>query len=122
MIYFFFFSSRRRHTRLQGDWSSDVCSSDLGAAIWLEYWGEANRAADQEAEFAIRQIGTNSIPLLLDLIRTQDPVFKKKLRSVVPQRWHDKLRLRDNSGTIRRVGAHGLAALGTNAAAAVPAL
>src|SRR2546426_4214586 len=26
---FFFFSSRRRHTRLQGDWSSDVCSSDL---------------------------------------------------------------------------------------------
>src|SRR2546426_4466856 len=29
--YVFFFSSRRRHTRLQGDWSSDVCSSDLGA-------------------------------------------------------------------------------------------
>src|SRR6516162_7565125 len=28
---FFFFSSRRRHTRVQGDWSSDVCSSDLGA-------------------------------------------------------------------------------------------
>src|SRR2546426_9288913 len=27
--YCFFFSSRRRHTRLQGDWSSDVCSSDL---------------------------------------------------------------------------------------------
>src|SRR2546426_6802603 len=26
---FFFFSSRRRHTRLQGVWSSDVCSSDL---------------------------------------------------------------------------------------------
>src|SRR5256885_3092411 len=28
----FFFSSRRRHTRLQGDWSSDVCSSDLSRA------------------------------------------------------------------------------------------
>src|SRR6266446_7324483 len=28
-MFFFFFSSRRRHTRLQGDWSSDVCSSDL---------------------------------------------------------------------------------------------
>src|SRR5690242_8066359 len=26
---FFFFSSRRRHTRLTCDWSSDVCSSDL---------------------------------------------------------------------------------------------
>src|SRR5256885_16424666 len=29
----FFFSSRRRHTRLQGDWSSDVCSSDLFLAV-----------------------------------------------------------------------------------------
>src|SRR5256885_5900436 len=28
-VLLFFFSSRRRHTRLQGDWSSDVCSSDL---------------------------------------------------------------------------------------------
>src|SRR5207253_6127259 len=26
---FFFFSSRRRHTRWPRDWSSDVCSSDL---------------------------------------------------------------------------------------------
>src|SRR5438094_1756225 len=31
---FFFFSSRRRHTRSYGDWSSDVCSSDL---IWLTW-------------------------------------------------------------------------------------
>src|SRR5215475_10300292 len=29
---FFFFSSRRRHTRFSRDWSSDVCSSDLGHA------------------------------------------------------------------------------------------
>src|SRR5438046_9904900 len=28
----FFFSSRRRHTRLVSDWSSDVCSSDLEGA------------------------------------------------------------------------------------------
>src|SRR5256885_13996059 len=38
---YFFFSSRRRHTRLQGDWSSDVCSSDLNhldaeSVAWLE--------------------------------------------------------------------------------------
>src|SRR5262249_57428307 len=33
-ILYFFFSSRRRHTRLVSDWSSDVCSSDLfGHAI-----------------------------------------------------------------------------------------
>src|SRR6266850_6344120 len=34
-MFFFFFSSRRRHTRLQGDWSSDVCSSDLLAVVAL---------------------------------------------------------------------------------------
>src|SRR5690606_41805954 len=28
-LLFFFFSSRRRHTRFSRDWSSDVCSSDL---------------------------------------------------------------------------------------------
>src|SRR5256886_5805891 len=30
---FFFFSSRRRHTRFDCDWSSDVCSSDLDARL-----------------------------------------------------------------------------------------
>src|SRR5205085_3781775 len=30
-LVFFFFSSRRRHTRFDCDWSSDVCSSDLAA-------------------------------------------------------------------------------------------
>src|ERR1039458_10648655 len=36
-VVFFFFSSRRRHTRCLSDWSSDVCSSDLdwGATICL---------------------------------------------------------------------------------------
>src|SRR5256885_10193199 len=37
---FFFFSSRRRHTRLQGDWSSDVCSSDLGCIIHKSFYGK----------------------------------------------------------------------------------
>src|SRR5574340_1172389 len=32
---FFFFSSRRRHTRSFGDWSSDVCSSDLGREMMV---------------------------------------------------------------------------------------
>src|SRR5256886_7773577 len=31
LVVFFFFSSRRRHTRFDCDWSSDVCSSDLPA-------------------------------------------------------------------------------------------
>src|SRR5438093_9490222 len=32
----FFFSSRRRHTRLVSDWSSDVCSSDLRSGGGME--------------------------------------------------------------------------------------
>src|SRR6266481_6611494 len=34
MVFCFFFSSRRRHTRWNCDWSSDVCSSDL-QRIWV---------------------------------------------------------------------------------------
>src|SRR3712207_8384208 len=33
---FFFFSSRRRHTRYWRDWSSDVCSSDLVGRIFTK--------------------------------------------------------------------------------------
>src|SRR5437870_6683452 len=33
LFVFFFFSSRRRHTRWPRDWSSDVCSSDLAAGL-----------------------------------------------------------------------------------------
>src|SRR5689334_4605484 len=36
---YFFFSSRRRHTRWNCDWSSDVCSSDLATAARLTYDG-----------------------------------------------------------------------------------
>src|SRR5258707_10584039 len=39
-LMFFFFSSRRRHTRYWRDWSSDVCSSDLLlAAITIAIFG-----------------------------------------------------------------------------------
>src|SRR6266511_2459508 len=34
-MYYFFFSSRRRHTRFSRNWSSDVCSSDLFMAFIL---------------------------------------------------------------------------------------
>src|SRR5438128_7871643 len=37
----FFFSSRRRHTRCYRDWSSDVCSSDLAAALRQSWDAEA---------------------------------------------------------------------------------
>src|ERR671910_347769 len=41
----FFFSSRRRHTRLQGDWSSDVCSSDLPVGLGAQNFYPENEGA-----------------------------------------------------------------------------
>src|SRR2546430_6995185 len=43
---FFFFSSRRRHTRFDCDWSSDVCSSDLIT------WTTAGTVADVKLEYS----------------------------------------------------------------------
>src|SRR2546427_6890398 len=44
----FFFSSRRRHTRFDCDWSSDVCSSDL-TALQTDYGAITSKAALAEA-------------------------------------------------------------------------
>src|SRR6266487_5899252 len=45
----FFFSSRRRHTRWTGDWSSDVCSSDLDAARILQIAARLAQGAEEAA-------------------------------------------------------------------------
>src|SRR3712207_9578619 len=52
-MYFFFFSSRRRHTRYWRDWSSDVCSSDLAdeaAAEQAEHHDEGGQDVGARAE------------------------------------------------------------------------
>src|SRR2546430_9816922 len=49
---FFFFSSRRRHTRFDCDWSSDVCSSDLTAAMLA-----GTRPAARHARHKLGRIG-----------------------------------------------------------------
>src|SRR5690242_20806063 len=51
----FFFSSRRRHTRLTCDWSSDVCSSDLQPQC--EQAGPIRRANTQGAALVKEQRG-----------------------------------------------------------------
>src|SRR5690348_17784875 len=67
----FFFSSRRRHTRWTGDWSSDVCSSDLfgwsvdpwmAAALGLSlnasaFLGEIWRGAIENVRSEERRVG-----------------------------------------------------------------
>src|SRR5256885_8887916 len=65
VCYFFFFSSRRRHTRLQGDWSSDVCSSDLYVRSVFRKLGEvsfeeieaAYQSMEDEGRAALAQSG-----------------------------------------------------------------
>src|SRR5260370_22783976 len=54
MQFFFFFSSRRRHTRFKCDWSSDVCSSDLIDPHTHAVW-----AGDRLADFDARTSGEN---------------------------------------------------------------
>src|ERR1039457_2330271 len=86
MRYICFFSSRRRHTRLQGDWSSDVCSSDLVRRLGLD--GpfrlcdplcracfprplcriELQRAMRELVAFPPRLVGTQPAPHGLDLV------------------------------------------------------
>src|SRR5258706_8872426 len=58
---FFFFSSRRRHTRLVSDWSSDVCSSDLESASL----GKARRIEDARGRYI--EFCKSTFPSSLDL-------------------------------------------------------
>src|SRR5690348_18494820 len=54
MMCLFLFSSRRRHTRWTGDWSSDVCSSDLGGGGRLEV---ARRVQAEQPEEPLQVLG-----------------------------------------------------------------
>src|SRR3712207_8395891 len=65
---FFFFSSRRRHTRYWRDWSSDVCSSDLpsGTRVTL-LTGSLKAAAKRQARAEVAEgragivVGTHAL-------------------------------------------------------------
>src|SRR2546429_9027184 len=47
-LIFFFFSSRRRHTRCSRDWSSDVCSSDLEERLLAAFLGSSARSQQHQ--------------------------------------------------------------------------
>src|SRR5690606_40871646 len=72
----FFFSSRRRHTRFSRDWSSDVCSSDLGwegvglcSYLLIGFWfsEEANASAGKKA-FITNRIGDFGLLIAMGLL------------------------------------------------------
>src|SRR2546430_10387492 len=62
----FFFSSRRRHTRFDCDWSSDVCSSDLTKVLGVTVTVERIDMTDDEQIIAICRRGRSlqAIPIL----------------------------------------------------------
>src|SRR5216684_7087028 len=73
MLIFFFFSSRRRHTRCSRDWSSDVCSSDLceglteavkDGELWKLWYAFIPRAEDMGKEID-RRLGLQAAGSML---------------------------------------------------------
>jgi len=99
----------RNEPSYQGKRLSDW-AREYGTNKWS---GNLNKA--ETAEAAIRRIGANGVPFLLQAIATEPSPMKKRLRKVIPQKWHARWRLEDNLGETRRMGASGIAALGTNA-------
>jgi hypothetical protein len=88
-------------------------------SIWVDeyatnYWHN-NAGPAAKAQAAVRHIGPDGVPFLLDAIATKPSSLKKKLRQIFPQSWHRKLFLEDKTGDTRKMGAHGVVALGTNA-------
>src|SRR5690242_319236 len=65
---FFFFSSRRRHTRLTCDWSSDVCSSDLAARMGVtpetvSRWEHGVIPIGPQADRLLRMLTVRAVPV-----------------------------------------------------------
>ena len=94
--------------------------------VWLRQWatthldGDGGELGDQ-TEAAIRQIGTNAIPIYLDMVATKESALKLKLLALVPSRWAVQIPT-SNAYAYRLLGAYGLIALGAEAKPAVPAL
>src|SRR6266513_5615083 len=65
---FFFFSSRRRHTRSKRDWSSDVCSSDLVELAWRDgpRWVSRliRRAVTKSGRKLVAEAGDAGLPVI----------------------------------------------------------
>src|SRR5215467_3587485 len=72
---FFFFSSRRRHTRLQGDWSSDVCSSDLEMRAVLGAASQGSGLGLVFRQFASAEIASGAVVPILDQFLPPDQPF-----------------------------------------------
>src|SRR5437762_8840733 len=95
--YLFFFSSRRRHTRYIGDWSSDVCSSDLHCRVVAQmtfdvYMAHYTAVAD-----------ASPVPVVIYNV----PVFTGmplQSKLIIELSKHPKIRgLKDSSGDVKLI-------------------
>jgi HEAT repeat protein len=94
--------------------------------FWLRQWAATHLDGDGgnmglQTETAIRQIGTNAIPIYLDALTAHESALKLRLLTLVPGRWAGRLPT-SNVYEYRLLGAYGLIALGAEAKPAVPAL
>src|SRR2546421_7435468 len=71
LISFFFFSSRRRHTRSDRDWSSDVCSSDLVRAAARPSGPPA--PVDLPLTPGVQDEASVQVALMVELLRGRTP-------------------------------------------------
>src|SRR4051794_31349312 len=91
-VAFFFFSSRRRHTRWTGDWSSDVCSSDLSkiyGPVKTQFGYYVFKVT--KVTPASQQTLTQATPTIKQLLQSQNQ--QKALDDFVKdfqKRWKDK--------------------------------
>ncbi len=101
-------------------------------SVWLEqyisnYWQMPGNAQRDQAQLAIRHIGTNAIPRYLELMTTRESRLKLKLIRLIPSQWQARLHVSEasyQSGVeqTRILGAFGIVALGSDAKTAVPSL
>src|SRR5438309_8143473 len=89
----FFFSSRRRHTRWNCDWSSDVCSSDLVS----RRAGKSDPIDARAVALAVVRDGIESFPVAFTdehameirvLSDYRDQIITERTRMINRLRWH----------------------------------
>src|SRR2546421_9051952 len=79
---FFFFSSRRRHTRSDRDWSSDVCSSDLlERPRSIEALAPGYERVHAEAVARVRRLGADDLDRRLTYFDGKERPVRDLLRS-----------------------------------------
>src|SRR5690625_7937154 len=111
---FFFFSSRRRHTRWPRDWSSDVCSSDLAfdevgdilnrtsAACGFRWNAEVRSKYVDAIELAKRQRKEKKRQMAIQLKKR--PVLHEEIIQDVSNHPHiESLQLEENQLTMHKV-------------------